>query len=106
VQQKYWHPPLAMREPIAREISRLLEEGIIERTDTSLWMSNLVPVRKKDGSVRVCVNLTDVNRALIPARYPLPTMEELTAKMSGATVFSKLDLLQGYLQLPLAPASR
>ena len=41
--------------------------------------------------MRLCVNLKDVNKALIPERYPLPTMEELTMKVSGAMVFSIID---------------
>ena len=106
VQQKFWHPPLAMREPIASELQRLERDGIIERVESSPWISNIVTARKKDGGVRLCVNLTAVNKALIPERYPLPTMEELTEKIAGCTVFSKVDLLWGYLQLRLAPEVR
>ena len=82
-----------MREPIAKEIDRLLSTGVIERIESSPWISNVVTARKKDGGVRLCVNMTAANRALIPERFPLPTMEELTAKVAGCTVFSKLDLL-------------
>jgi hypothetical protein len=87
-------------------LQRLEHEGVIEKIDASPWISNLVPSRKKDGIVRLCVNLTAANRALIPERYPLPTMDELTEKLAGNSVFSKIDLLWGYLQLPLAPESR
>ena len=52
------------------------------------------------------LNLTDVNKALVPERFPLPTMDELTEQVAGCTVFSKIDLLWGYLQLPLAEESR
>ena len=61
---------------------------------------------KKDGGLRLCVNLSDVNRAIIPERYPLLTMDELTEKLAGSTVFSKIDLLWGYLQLELAEDKR
>jgi hypothetical protein len=81
-------------------------EGIIERIDASVWTSNIVVARKKCGGVRVCVNLSDVNKALVPQRYPLPTMEELTERIAGSTVFSKLDLAWGYLQLELAEECR
>jgi hypothetical protein len=80
--------------------------GVIERIDASPWMSNVVAAKKKDGSLRLCVNLTAVNKALVIDRYPLPTMDELTAKLIGSTVFSKIDLLWGYLQLPLASDCR
>jgi hypothetical protein len=92
VQQKFYHQPLALRQPISDELRRMERDGIIERIDTSVWMSNIVVARKKSGGVRVCVNLSDVNKALIPQRYPLPTMEELTEQIAGSTVFSKLDL--------------
>jgi hypothetical protein len=106
VQQRFWHPPLARRQPIEQELRRLERDGVIERIDTSPWLSNVVPADKKDGSVRLCVNLTDVNKALIPEKFPLPTMDELTEKIAGCTVFSKVDLLWGYLQLPLHKESR
>lgn len=106
VRQKFWHPPLAKREPIANELRRLEQDGVIERVDASSWTSNILTVPKKDGSLRLCVNLTDVNRAIIPERYPLPTMDELTETIAGSVVFSKIDLLWGYLQLELAEESR
>lgn len=88
------------------ELQRLLDAGIIEPVDASPWISNLVVVRKKTGALRVCVDLRAVNKAVIPDRYPLPTSEELTAQFHGSTVFSKLDLREGYLQVPLNPESR
>jgi len=75
---------------------------IIERIESSTWMSNLVVARKKDGNIRLCVNLKKVNKAVIPTRYPLPTMDELVSTPAGAKVFSKIDLKWGYLQVPLA----
>ena len=52
------------------------------------------------------MDLRAVNKAIIPDKYPLPTIEELTAQFHGSTTFSKLDLRQGYLQVPLHPESR
>ena len=78
----------------------------IEQVNASPWISNLVVVKKKTGGLRICVDLRVVNKAIIPDRYPLPTTEELTAQFHGSTVFSKLDLHQGYLQVPLHPDSR
>ena len=65
VQQKFWHPRMALRDNIAAELNRMEQEGIIERIASSPWMSHLV-VAKKDGNVRLCVNLTDFNKAIIP----------------------------------------
>ena len=62
--------------------------------------------KKRDGSLRLCVNLSDVNKAIISDTYPLPAIDELTERIAGSTVFSKVDLLWGYLQLELAEDRR
>jgi hypothetical protein len=101
VQARFYHQPLAMRAPISAEIKRMLDADVIERIESSPWISNIVTAIKRDGGVRVCVNMSAPNKALIPECFPLPTMEELTSKVAGSTVFSKLDLLWGYTQLEL-----
>ncbi|KAJ8007735.1 hypothetical protein DPEC_G00097290 [Dallia pectoralis] len=88
------------------QLQRLQADGIIEPIDASPWVSNLVIARKKSGGLRVCVDLRQVNKAVVPDKYPLPTTEELTTHFYGSRVFSKLDLRQGYLQIPLHPESR
>ncbi|KAJ8349338.1 hypothetical protein SKAU_G00244680 [Synaphobranchus kaupii] len=98
--------PLALRDDVTTELHKLLEAGIIERLDASPWISNLVVAKKKSGDLRPCVDLRQVNKAVIPDKYPLPTVEDLSAKFYGSTVFTKLDLRQGYLQVPLHPDSR
>ena len=97
--------PLALRDAVETELHRLVEDDVIETVDTSPWVSNLVIAKKKGGGLRLCVDLTDVNKAIIPDKYPLPTAEELTSHFHGTTVFSKMDLRHGYLQVPLAPTS-
>lgn len=106
VHQRFYHQPLALRQPISDELRRMERDGVIERIDASVWTSNIVVAHKKGGGVRVCVNLSDVNKALVPQRYPLPTWPELTERIAGSTVFSKLDLAWGYLQLELAEECR
>ncbi len=98
--------PLALREEVTAELIKLQAEGIIEPVDASPWVSNLTVAKKKSGGLRVCVDLRSVNKAVIPDRYPLPSIEELTTHFHGSTIFSKLDLRQGYLQVPLHPDSR
>lgn len=106
VMQPLRRSPLALRDDITAELQRLLNEDIIEQVNASPWISNIVVAKKKTGGLRLCVDLRSVNKAIIPDCYPLPTTEELTAQFYGSTVFSKLDLLQGYLQVPLHPDSR
>ena len=98
--------PIALEEPVKSELLRMEREGIIERIDSSKWVSNMVVVRKPDGGIRICCDLSLANEAVIPDRYPLPTLEELTTDFSGAKYFSKLDLKWGYLQVKLHEEAR
>ncbi|KAJ8353420.1 hypothetical protein SKAU_G00209870 [Synaphobranchus kaupii] len=97
--------PLALRDAVSEELQKLLQNGLIEPVNASPWISNLVIAKKKSEGLRVCVDLRAVNKAVIPNKYPLPTVEELTTQFYGATTFSKLDLRQGYLQVPLHPTA-
>ena len=54
------------------------------------WISNLVVACRKSGEVRLCVDLKSVNKAIIPDKYPLPTIEELSVEFHHSTVFTKL----------------
>ena len=56
----------------------MLSEGIIDRINTSPWMSNVMIVRnsKKSGDIRLCLDLRQVNKAVIPDTYPIPSLEE------------------------------
>ena len=97
--------PLALRDAVEAELHRLVEADVIEPVDASPWVSNLVIAKRRGGGLRLCVDLTDVNKAVIPDKYPLPMAKELTSHFHGFIVFSKIDLHNGYLQVPLAPAS-
>jgi len=80
----------------------MLNEGIIRPvTQPTEWCSTLVPIEKKSGQVRLCVDLRTVNRAVLREPYPIPSFEELISKFNGATVFSTLDARSGYHQIPL-----
>jgi len=57
------------------ELQKLLESRIIFPIKHSTWVSNLVPVRKKNGDIRLCVDFRDLNRASLKDHYPLPSME-------------------------------
>ncbi|XDV16248.1 hypothetical protein PO909_016045 [Leuciscus waleckii] len=65
----------------------------------------MVPVSRKNGKVRICVDLKRLNKAVRRERYVLPTAEEITAKLSGATMFTSLDAASGFWQIPLHPES-
>lgn len=82
------------------------ENEVIEPvTDPTDWCAPMVPVPKQNGSVRICVDLKKLNEAVKRERYVLPTTEEITAQLSGATHFSSLDAASGFWQIPLHPES-
>ena len=74
---------------------------------TSPWAAPVVPVLKRDGRVRLCGDFKlTVNRASPTETYPLPRVEELFANLAGGKYFTKLDMSNAYLQLPLDPESK
>ena len=88
---------------IAKEEFRKMEElGIIRRSD-SQWASPLHMVRKADGGWRPCGDFRRLNDATEADRYPVPNIQDFTAHLAGATIFSKIDLVKGYHQVPVHP---
>ena len=77
-------------------------QGIIRKAKGS-WASPLHMVEKADGTWRPCGDYRLLNIATKPDLYPPPHMEDLSARLSGKKVFSKLDLRKGYYQVPVAP---
>jgi len=99
--------PLALKSKVEAELADLKSKGIISPVKHSTWAAPIVPVLKKNGKVRICgdYKLT-INQATPTETYPLPLIEELLTAMSGGKYFSKLDLQDAYLQLPLDTASK
>ena len=81
---------------------------MIEKADgPTPWVSPIVVVLKKgQNKIRICIDMRAANKAIKRKRHPTPTLNELKTILSGANVFSKLDLNQGYNQLELAEESR
>ena len=97
--------PFHMRRKVSEALNELEKQDIIERVDgPTPYISPLVVIPKKDGSVRLCVDMRIPNKAIQRTRHPSPTIDDLIHIMNGATVFSKLDLKSGYHQLTLAPS--
>ncbi|XP_028806004.1 uncharacterized protein LOC114760871 [Neltuma alba] len=80
------------------QIKELLEKGFI-RPSVSPWGSPILFVRKKDGSLRLCIDYRKLNKVTIKNKYPLPRIDNLPDQLMGSAVFSKINLMLGYHQL-------
>ena len=86
---------------LRRQLKQLIDDGLIIVESTSPFGAPILFVRKKDGSLRLCVDYRLLNKQTIRDSYPLPKVQDLLDQMTGATVFSKMDsvpLKTGYYQ--------
>jgi transposase InsO family protein len=86
-----------------KEFDAMLKAGIVRRSQSG-WSSPLHMVRKKDGGWRPCGDFRRLNVITAADKYPLPNMADLSARLAGCSLFTKLDLQKGYLQVPVAAA--
>ena len=94
--------PFTLRDKVETELQRLESLGIISPVKFSKWAVPIVPVVKKNGAVRICGDYkVTANRATLTELYPLPLVGELMTDLAEGKYFTKLDLSQAYLQLPL-----
>ena len=85
----------------AKKIFNNWEASGIVRRSSSSWASPLHLFKKKDGSRRPCGDFRRLNLETSADKYPVPNMGDFTGQIEGCSVFSKLDLKNGYLQVPL-----
>ena len=95
----------ALEKDLDGQIDQWLEQGVIEPSD-SPWSSPLVPVKKKDGTVRWAVDFRRVNECLEQDSYPLPRIQQLLEKAGGHQVYSALDATQAYFNVRISEKSR
>ncbi|KAD6796059.1 hypothetical protein E3N88_06955 [Mikania micrantha] len=89
--------PTEMTE-LKKQLDELLEKGFI-RPSSSPWGAPILFVKKKDGSMRMCIDYRELNKVTIKNKYPLPRIDDLFDQLQGACHFSKIDLRSGYHQL-------
>ena len=93
--------PLPLRKKVKEELSCMESLGVISKVDVPApWCAGMVVVPKKDGTVRICVDLKPLNTAVLREAHPLPKVDETLAQLSGAMVFSKLDANSGFGKFP------
>lgn len=99
--------PYAIQQQVEKEVERLESDGILSRVDWSPWATPVVPVVKKNGTVRLCGDFkVTVNPVLQVEQYPLPRIEDIFAKLAGGQRFSKVDLAEAYLQMEMEEDSK
>ncbi|KAK9002134.1 hypothetical protein V6N11_024822 [Hibiscus sabdariffa] len=91
---------MALKElkELKTQLQELLDRGFI-RPSTSPWGAPVLFVKKKDESLRMCIDYRQLNKMTVKNKYPLPRIDDLFDQLKGATVFSKIDLRSGYYQL-------
>ena len=89
--------PAELKE-LKQQLQELTESGFI-RPSTSPWGAPVLFVKKKDGSLRMCIDYRMLNSVTIKNKYPLPRIDDLFDQLRGASVFSKIDLRSDYHQL-------
>lgn len=105
VRQRYRRIPPSEYEAVKAHINQLLESEVI-RESCSPYASPIVLVRKKDGSLRLCVDYRLLNSKTRKDAFPLPRIEETLDALSGVRWFSTLDLASGYNQVPVSEQDR
>jgi hypothetical protein len=98
----YRMPPNELAE-LKTQLQDLLDKGFI-CPSASPWGCPALFVKKKDNSLRLCVDYRPLNAVTIKNKYPLPRIDILFDQLAGAKVFSKIDLRSGYHQIKIRPS--
>jgi hypothetical protein len=95
ISKRPYRMPSAELAELKKQLQELLDKGFI-RPSTDPWGCLALFVKKKDESMRLCVDYRPLNAATIKNKYPLPRIDVLFDQLVGANVFSKIDLRSGY----------
>ncbi|CAL1413287.1 unnamed protein product [Linum trigynum] len=102
VQQKRRGASLARRVAMMEEVQKLLKAGFIREVQYPKWLANTVLVKKHNGTWRMCIDFTSLNKACPKDPYPLPRIDQLVDATSNHEMLSFLDMFSGYHQIPLS----
>ena len=90
-----------LEEKVVAETKKLIEAGFVREEENPEWIANIVPVKKKNGQIRICVDFRDLNKACPKDDFPLPVTEIIVDHTSSYEVFSFMDGYSGYNQIKM-----
>ena len=105
------HPPrsvpAALRDKVKDELSKMVSTNILAKVEEpTAWVSSMVVVRKKDkNQVRICIDPSDLNKAIQREPYPMNSIEDIATRLHGSKYFTTLDANKGYFQIKLTEKS-
>ncbi|XP_045454875.1 uncharacterized protein K02A2.6-like [Melitaea cinxia] len=98
--------PIAIQPILKRKLDELEKIGVISKVShPAEWVNSLVIVHKPNGDLRLCLDPKDLNEVIKRQHLELPTLEEITSKLSGAKYFNTLDVKNGFWNIKLSTAS-
>ena len=100
-----YRPPDRLKDGVREEVDKLVRLGVAEPS-FSPWASPVVPVPKKDGTLRICIDYRRLNSVTVPDPYYMCTLEEILEKVGKSGCLSKLDLSKGYYQIAMEDESK
>ena len=103
VKQKLRRVKPEMLLKIKEEVKKQLDAEFLEVAKYPQWVANIVPVPKKDGKVRMCVDYRDLNRASPKNNFPLPHIDTLVDNTAKHSLFSFMNGFSGYNQIKMTP---
>ncbi|GAU51810.1 hypothetical protein TSUD_415980 [Trifolium subterraneum] len=98
------HPDMALK--IKEEVQKQIDAGFLITSEYPQWLANIVPVPKKDGKVRMCVDYRDLNKTSQKDDFPLPHIDVLVDSTAKSKVFSFMESFSGYNQIKMAVEDR
>ena len=91
------------QKSINEEVGKLLQEGAIREVEYPEWLANVVLVKKANGKWRLCIDLTDINKACPKDSFPLPRIDLIVDATAGHELLSFMDAFSGYNQISMDP---
>ena len=103
--ERFWRRPPPQLDEVREHLKLMLHAGVV-RPSNSPWCNAVVLVRKKDGSLRFCINFRRLNALTVKDSHPLPRICETLESLAGAAHYSTFDLNSGFWQVPMDDASK